>query len=43
MEIQPMTVIVNTDYDFPGECDSTTYEVEKNKPNNLPQQNSSEL
>lgn len=29
MEVQPMTVIVNTDYGFPGECGSTTWEVKK--------------
>lgn len=43
MEVQPMTVIVNTDYGFPGDCGSTTGEVKKEK--NLqqsPQQNSTE-
>lgn len=29
MEVQPMTVIVNTDYGFPGECGSKTWEVKK--------------
>lgn len=35
MEFQPMTVIVNIDYGFPEECDSTTYDI-KEKKNNQP-------
>lgn len=31
MEVQPMTVIVNTGYGFPRECGSTICEVKKNQ------------
>lgn len=43
MEFQPMTVIVNIDYGFPEECDSTTYDIKEKKKITPSQQNSNEL